>query len=114
MLPFTIPAGLRYMMISAFGFAMMAVCVKEAGSYGIPVFEIIAARALVSLILSYADVYRKINPFGTQHGLLFARGVIGTIAMIGIYYAINTLLWQKRLSAVSLSCLYSDISVDLG
>lgn len=92
MLPFTIPAGLRYMMISAFGFAMMAVCVKEAGSYGIPVFEIIAARALVSLVLSYADVYRKkINPFGTQYALLFARGAVGTIAMIGTYYSVSTL-----------------------
>ena len=51
--------GLRYMVMSAFGFSIMAVCVKLSSEQGIPVLEIVAARALVSLVLSMVDVRRK-------------------------------------------------------
>ncbi len=55
-----IPIGVRFMVLSAFGFALMSATVKHVGNYGIPpVFEIVAARALVSLIISYFDVKRK-------------------------------------------------------
>ncbi len=54
-----IPLGVRYMMLSALGFALMTACVKYVSNYGIPVFEIVAARAFVSLIISYLDVKRK-------------------------------------------------------
>ena len=68
----TFTMGVRYMLLSAAGFALMAVCVKRVSTYGIPVLEIIAARALVSLLISYADVKRKklsvwgkINPYSS-------------------------------------------------
>ena len=70
----------------------MAVCVKEVSTYGIPVMEIIAARAVVSLIISYLDVKRKgISLWGTDKPLLIARGVVGAFALICVYYAITTL-----------------------
>ncbi len=47
------------MLISALGFALMAACVKEVSGLGIPVLEIVAARAIVSGIISYADIKRK-------------------------------------------------------
>ncbi|GAL13221.1 metabolite transporter (DMT) superfamily [Vibrio astriarenae] len=34
------------MLLSALGFALMSACVKYVSTYGIPVFEIVAARAL--------------------------------------------------------------------
>lgn len=87
-----LPESFVYMLMSALGFALMAVCVKEASLEGIPVFEIVAARAFVSLVLSYLDVRRKkINIWGNNKPLLFARGAVGTVAMIGTYYAITTL-----------------------
>ncbi|MBL1259362.1 MAG: DMT family transporter [Thiotrichaceae bacterium] len=80
------------MMLSALGFALMAVCVKEVSTYGIPVMEIIAARAIVSLIISYLDVKRKgISLWGLDKPLLIARGVVGALALICVYYAITTL-----------------------
>jgi drug/metabolite transporter (DMT)-like permease len=86
------PLGLRYMLLSAFGFAAMAVCVKLVYSYGIPVLEIVVARSLVSLVLSYLDIRRKRLPvFGTHKGLLFARGAVGAIALMAVYYAITVL-----------------------
>ena len=47
-----IPLGVRYMVLSAFGFALMAVCVKLVSSRGIPVLEIVMFRSIVSIVLS--------------------------------------------------------------
>ncbi|WP_315981954.1 hypothetical protein [Aliamphritea spongicola] len=48
MLTDSIPAAVRYMLLSALGFALMAASVKAVGGYGIPVMEIVAARAIIS------------------------------------------------------------------
>jgi len=87
-----IPVGVRFMLLSAFGFALMSACVKYISQYGIPVFEIVAARALVSLVISYLDVKRKgISPWGHNKPLLFIRGAVGTAALMCVYYAVTTL-----------------------
>jgi drug/metabolite transporter (DMT)-like permease len=87
-----IPVGARYMLVSALGFALMAACVKLVSSQGIPLLEIVAARSLVSLAISYIDVRRKgLSLWGTQRALLAARGVIGALALICVYYAVTTL-----------------------
>lgn len=84
--------GVRYMLLSAAGFALMAACVKYVSTYGIPVLEIIFARALVSLTISYADVKRKnISIWGNNKPLLIARGAVGAFALICVYYAVITL-----------------------
>ncbi|MGF1720968.1 DMT family transporter [Vibrio kyushuensis] len=93
-LPFlnAIPVGLRYMLMSALAFSLMSACVKLVSHHGIPVFEIVAARALVSLIISYIDVRRKgISLWGNNKKLLFARGAVGSLALICVYFAIATL-----------------------
>ncbi len=88
----SLPLGMRYMILSAFGFSVMAVCVKFASTEGIPVLEIVAARALVSLILSYADIHRKnISAFGEHKYLLFMRGFVGSVTLVCVYYAITHL-----------------------
>lgn len=70
----------------------MSACVKYVSNYGIPVFEIVAARALVSLIISYIDVKRKgISVWGNNKPLLFVRGAVGTAALMCVYYAVTTL-----------------------
>lgn len=89
---FSVPLGLRYMLLSALGFAAMSVCVKLSFEHGIPILEIVAARALVSLVLSYADLRRKRLPIlGTHRLLLFARGAVGSIALIAVYSALTLL-----------------------
>ncbi len=84
-----IPLGARYMLFSALGFALMGAFVKLAYRDGIPVLEIIAARAVVSIFLSYADVKRKrINIWGNRKGLLLSRGLAGAFALMCVYYAL--------------------------
>lgn len=81
--------GARYMLLSALGFALMAVCVKLVSLRGIPILEIVAARALVSLLISWIDIKRKgISPWGSHRGLLFARGLVGALALVCVYYAL--------------------------
>nr|WP_321273973.1 DMT family transporter [uncultured Vibrio sp.] len=87
-----VPIGVRFMVLSAFGFALMSATVKHVSLYGIPVFEIVAARALVSLVISYLDVKRKrISIWGNNKPLLLARGAVGTVALVCVYYSVTTL-----------------------
>lgn len=86
------PIGVRYMVLSALGFALMATTVKMVSEYGVPLFEIVAARAIVSLLLSYGDIKRKgISVWGNNKPLLIARGSVGAFALICVYYAVTTL-----------------------
>jgi len=88
----TFPIGVRYMVLSALGFAFMAASVKMVSGYGIPLFEIVAVRALVSLVISYADIKRKgISVWGNNKPLLIARGTVGAFALMCVYYAVTTL-----------------------
>ena len=81
-----------FMLLSALGFSLMAACVKEVSTLGIPVFEIVAARAVVSAVISYVDVKRKNIPlWGNNKPLLIARGTVGTFALMFVYYAVTTL-----------------------
>ncbi|WP_198555577.1 DMT family transporter [Colwellia sp. 75C3] len=88
----SMPMSVWYMLISALGFALMAACVKEVSGLGIPVLEIVAARAIVSGIISYADIKRKkISLWGHNKILLIARGTVGSFALMFVYYAVTTL-----------------------
>ncbi|WP_233052682.1 DMT family transporter [Motilimonas cestriensis] len=87
-----LPLSVRFMLLSALGFSLMSACVKLVSQYHIPVLEIVAARALVSVALSYGDVRRKkISIWGNNKGWLFARGGVGALALICVYYSITTL-----------------------
>lgn len=81
-----------YMLLSALGFSLMAACVKEVSGLGIPVLEIVAARAVISGFISYADIKRKKIPvWGHNKKLLIARGAVGSFALMFVYYAVTTL-----------------------
>ena len=88
----SLPLSLRYMLLSALGFALMSACVKLVSQYNIPVLEIVAFRAIISLVLSYWAVRRKqLSIWGNHKLWLIARGVVGALALICVYYAITTL-----------------------
>src|SRR5689334_18098759 len=74
-----------YMALSALGFSMMSVLVKLAARE-LPTGEIVLARAVVTLALSYALVRRAgLSPWGTQRGKLFVRGILG-FSGLAFYY----------------------------
>ena len=84
--------GPRFMALSALSFAVMAACVKVAGETGIPLLQIIAVRAVISIGLSYISI-RKAGAalLGHHRVLLFARGLVGFLALTCVFYALLNL-----------------------
>jgi drug/metabolite transporter (DMT)-like permease len=83
--------GVLYMATSALGFSLMSMLVKVA-SVRLPTGEIVLARAIVTLMLSYVLVMRADLPiWGTQRGKLVFRGLLGFGGLTGYYIAIARL-----------------------
>ena len=79
------------MVLSAFSFSLMGVCVKHLEGT-IPVAEVVLARAIVSLLLSWLLLRQQgIDPWGKRRGMLVLRGVIGTLALYCVYAALAKL-----------------------
>ena len=79
------------MVASALSFSLMGVCVKQVGGR-IPVAEVVLARALVSVVLSWWLLRRAgVDPWGRRRALLVWRGVVGTLALQCVYAAISQL-----------------------
>ncbi len=79
------------MALSALSFSIMSALVKLAGTR-LPSQEIVLARALVSLGLSWALLARAGVPlWGTQRKLLFIRGLLGFSGLTCFYYALTEL-----------------------
>jgi len=85
--------GVVYMALSAFAFSAMAVLVKLA-SETLATGEIVLARAVVTLALSYAMLRRAhVSPWGTpeNRGKLVVRGLIGSVALACYYISLARL-----------------------
>ena len=79
------------MVASALAFSLMGVCVKQVGAR-IPPAEVVLARAIVSVALSWWLLQREgVNPWGNRKGLLIVRGAIGTAALLCVYAALALL-----------------------
>lgn len=88
---------------SALGFSLMGVCVKQVGGR-LPVAEVVLARALVSVSLSWLMVQTAgLDPWGRRRGLLALRGVLGCLALWCLYGALTRL---PLASATLLQYLY--------
>jgi len=83
--------GVLYMIVSAVGFSGMGLLVKLA-SPRLPTGEIVFARALITLALSYALVRRAgLSPWGHRPGPLVVRGLLGFGGLTGFYIALARL-----------------------
>ncbi|MEA5472732.1 hypothetical protein VB716_00655, partial [Synechococcus sp. CCY9201] len=61
-------AAVRAMLLSALSFSLMGVCVKQVGAR-IPAAEVVLARALLSVALSWWLLRRAdIDPWGRRRG----------------------------------------------
>ena len=83
--------GLRYMVLAAFFFSLMSLLVKIAGQR-LPSAELVLARSVVALVLSYGMLRRAgVAPWGERKGLLFFRGFAGFLGLLCFFYAIPRL-----------------------
>src|SRR5262245_42185197 len=80
--------GVVYMAASAFGLSAMSMLVKLA-TPRLPTGEIVFARAIVTLVLSYAMVVNAgLSPWGNERGRLVVRGLLGFGGLSAYYLAI--------------------------
>jgi drug/metabolite transporter (DMT)-like permease len=83
--------GALLMMLSAFAFSVMTVLVKLVGER-LPSQEIVVARALVSLVLSWSLLRRAgISPWGQNRRWLWLRGLLGFAGLSCVYGAVTHL-----------------------
>ena len=83
-----VPLGLVFVALGALSFSVMSALVKLVGTR-LPSSEIVAARALVTLILSWATLrLRRTRPWGHNHKLLLGRGLVGFLGLNAFYYAV--------------------------
>jgi len=79
------------MVLSAFAFSWMTVFVKLAGQR-LPWQEVVFARALVTLGLSYLGVRAAgVAPLGRHKKLLLVRGMFGFMGLSSVFYAVTHL-----------------------
>jgi len=84
-------SGALFMLGSALALSLMTVCVKLAGER-LPSQEIVLARAIVSLVLSFA-LHRRagIAPLGRHRGWLVLRGLCGFAGLSCVFYSVTHL-----------------------
>ncbi|MCA0969722.1 DMT family transporter [Halobacillus litoralis] len=85
--------GIILLLISAFGFSMMAALVKLSGD--VPTVQKTLFRNLVSAIIAFGFVMaNKERLFGKRENqkLLLSRSALGTIGMVLFFYAIDNLV----------------------
>src|SRR5678815_3209697 len=84
--------GVLYMAASAFGFSVMSLLVKLASVRGLPTGEVVLARDIITLVVSYVMVLRAgLHPWGNERGKLVLRGVLGFGGLAAYYAAIARL-----------------------
>ena len=79
------------LILASFFFSLMTVCVKKIDNR-IPIYELVFFRSFFSLFVTSLIIRKKnINPWGNKIPLLILRGLLGTIALSCIFYAIRNM-----------------------
>ena len=72
-------------------FSLMTLCVKKIDN-AVPIYELVFFRSLISLLITRSILnHKNINPWGNNKPLLILRGLLGTLALVCIFYAIRNL-----------------------
>ncbi len=72
-------------------FSLMTVCVKKIDE-SITIYELVFFRSFISLLITSVIIKTKnINPWGNNRKLLLLRGILGTVALVCIFYAIRNM-----------------------
>jgi len=80
-----------YLVFASLFFSLMTVCVKKIDE-AIPIYELVFFRSIFSLIITSLIIKKKkINPWGKNKSLLILRGLLGTTALMCIFYSIRNM-----------------------
>jgi len=80
-----------YLILASFFFSIMTVSVKMIDN-AVPIYELVFFRSIFSLFITNLIIKkRKINPWGKNKPLLILRGLLGTIALLCIFFSIRNM-----------------------
>lgn len=85
--------GILYIIMSAFFFALMNLCVRLAGD--IPSIQKSFFRNFIAFLIAAVTIYRNGVRFSKRREnlrYLFYRSIVGTIGILGNYYAVDHLV----------------------
>lgn len=103
-----IPPGVKFMLISTAGFAMLNLCAK--GLPRIPAHEMVSFRVIVSLAIIGVIAWRnRINILGTNRFWLLVRGAAGAIAVWLYFLTIKHMPLATAVAVQYLSPLFSAV-----
>ncbi|PKV62576.1 EamA domain-containing membrane protein RarD [Pontibacter ramchanderi] len=96
------------MLLSTLFFSLMNVCVKLVPH--IPAVEVILFRSLVSLAMSYVALHsKKVNVWGNNKGLLIARGLTGSAALMLFFTTLQNIPLATAATIQYLSPIFTTI-----
>tara|TARA_A100001234_G_scaffold189392_1_gene174992 strand:- start:2942 stop:3832 length:891 start_codon:yes stop_codon:yes gene_type:complete len=79
------------LILASFFFSLMTLCVKKIDN-AVPIYELVFFRSLISLLITRSILnHKNINPWGNNKPFLILRGLLGTLALVCIFYAIRNL-----------------------
>ena len=79
------------LLFASFFFSLMTLCVKNIDKR-IPIYELVLFRSLLSLLITLFIInLNNINPWGKNRPLLILRGVLGTLALVCIFFSIRNM-----------------------
>ena len=79
------------LIFASFFFSLMTLCVKKIDN-AVPIYELVFFRSLISLLITRSILnHKNINPWGNNKPLLILRGLLGTLALVCIFYAIRNM-----------------------
>lgn len=89
--------GIIFIILSAFGFAMMSAFVKLSGD--LPSFQKTFFRNIVSLIVAFGLILRHSSSFFGKENqkLLILRFTLGTIGILLNFYSIDRLFYLMQI-----------------
>jgi len=80
-----------YLLLASLFFSLMTVCVKKIDE-AVPIYELVFFRSIFSLFITSLIIKKKkINPWGKNKVLLIVRGLLGTTALLCIFYSIRNM-----------------------
>ncbi len=85
------------MAFGAFWFSLMGLLVRLAGAR-LPTMQVIVLRCAITLVLSYSAARRAgvRDVLGEHRGLLWVRGLLGTVGLLGFFHS---LVWNPLAEA---------------
>ncbi|WP_255397132.1 DMT family transporter [Reichenbachiella sp. 5M10] len=103
-----ISKGVQYMLIAAFVFSLMKVCIKQVSH--IPAVEVIMFRSVISLLLSGFFLYRqKVSFWGNNKKVLIMRGASGAVALVMFFSLVQQIPLAAAASMQYLSPVFAAI-----